>query len=111
MVTTSVVDGQKRSFSIFLQCKNLTLVTWSDTNSSCYISHGFVSFFFFFFINSLIFSSSITLSKSSLFFSSFRHCLDIEDYLAAAVIYETIGEWPQVIDQLNSSPDIVIWAC
>ncbi|XP_074613691.1 uncharacterized protein LOC141873555 isoform X3 [Acropora palmata] len=26
-----------------------------------------------------------------------RHCLDIEDYLAAAVIYETIGEWPQVL--------------
>lgn len=26
----------------------------------------------------------------------FRHCLDIKDFLAAAVVYETIGEWPQV---------------
>ncbi|KAL9959343.1 hypothetical protein ACROYT_G032657 [Oculina patagonica] len=26
-----------------------------------------------------------------------RHCLDIKDYLAAAVIYETVGDWPQVL--------------
>ena len=26
----------------------------------------------------------------------FRHCLDIKDFLAAAIVYETIGEWPQV---------------
>ncbi|RMX41048.1 hypothetical protein pdam_00003288 [Pocillopora damicornis] len=26
-----------------------------------------------------------------------RHCLDIRDYLAAAVIYETVGDWPQVL--------------
>ncbi|XP_068758844.1 uncharacterized protein [Montipora capricornis] len=26
-----------------------------------------------------------------------RHCLDIKDFLAAAVIYETIAEWPQVL--------------
>ena len=25
-----------------------------------------------------------------------RHCLDIRDYLAAAVIYETVSDWPQV---------------
>lgn len=26
-----------------------------------------------------------------------RHCLDIGDYLAAAVIYETVSDWPQVL--------------
>ena len=35
----------------------------------------------------------------------FRHCLDIKDFLAAAVVYETVGEWPQVNVIIQPSPE------
>lgn len=41
----------------------------------------------------------VFMSWSSIFISLFffRHSLDIRDFLAAAVIYETVGDWPQVL--------------
>ena len=39
------------------------------------------------------------------------HCLDIKDYLAAAVVYETLGEWPQVTKHDSQKVTLLSSSC
>ena len=50
--------------------------------------------------------------RCNIFLCYQRHCLDIRDYLATAVIYETVGDWPQVNIHINPPSLILIFlAC